>query len=162
VEQTAISGRTAITIRRPALGDVERLVELGARMHGEGAFAFLPFDREKVRQFATDCTGAAPKRCGLVAERDRRVIGMFAGYLTEYFFCREKIACDLVLYVEPESRGSSAAARLVVAFRAWARAHGAREICLATSNGVQADATGRFYQTLGLTKTGGIFKERIG
>ncbi len=160
-EQTPISGQSAITVRRAAPADIERLAELGTRMHGEGAFAFLPFDLAKVRRFAADYCGAAPNRCGLVAERGGRIIGMFAGHLSEYFFCREKIACDMLLYVEPEARGSSAAARLVAAFRAWARAQGAREICLATSNNIEPEVTGRFYQTLGFTRTGSIYKERI-
>jgi GNAT superfamily N-acetyltransferase len=150
-----------VTVRPLGADDIDRLVELGERMHGEGAFSFLPFEREKVRRFAARYASPAPDRLGLAAEIDGRIVGMFAGNLSEYFFCREKIACDLLLYIEPEFRGTSAAGRLVRAFRAWAIERGAREVCLGTSNQVQEAATGRFYEVLGFKRAGGIYKERL-
>ncbi len=154
--------RGAVTVRPIAPADVDRLVEMGEHMHAEGAFAFLPFDREKVRHFAERYASPSPERLGLAAERGGRIVGMFAGHLARYFFCEETVASDLLLYVEPEARGSSAAARMVAAFRAWALSRGAREVCLGTSNQVQTEATGRFYQALGLRQAGGIYKERLG
>lgn len=150
-----------VVVRPVGPDDLDRLVELGERMHGEGAFAFLPFDREKVRRFAARYVSGAPDRLGLAAEIDGRIVGMFAGNLSEYFFCQEKIACDALLYVEPEFRGASAAGRLIRAFRAWAIERGAREVCLGTSNQVQTEAAGRFYEVLGFKKAGGVYKERL-
>jgi GNAT superfamily N-acetyltransferase len=150
-----------VTVRPLDPEDVDRLVELGERMHAEGAFAFLPFDREKVRLFALRYAAPAPDRLGLVAELDGRLIGMFAGRLAEYFFCHEKIASDMLLYIEPEARGSTAAGRLMRAYRAWAIERSAREVCLGTSNQVQGPATGRFYEVMGFHKAGALYKERL-
>ncbi len=154
-------GNRTVTVRPVREGDVDRLVELGERMHREGAFASLPFDRDKVRQFAARYATGAPGRLGLAAEVDGKVAGMFAGSISEYFFCHEKIACEMVLYVEPEYRGTSAAARMIRAFREWAAGLGAREVCLGTSIELLPEATGRFFEVLGFRRVGAIYKERL-
>jgi len=149
-------------IIRPAQHqDLDSLVEMGARMHAEGAYAFLPYDREKVRRLILSLLDDPATQCALVAEESGVAIGMFGGYLSDYFFCDEKVACDLVLFVDPAYRSSSAAARLIRAFRRWAIEHAARELCLGTSNNVRAEEVGRFYERLGLIGVGGIYKQRL-
>ena len=141
--------------------DIAQLIELGERMHRESAYAFLPFDHGKVTQFMTGYMDNPETHCGLVAEEGGVIVGMLAGYLTDYFFCDEKVACDMVLYVDRESRGSSAAMRLIYAFRDWARACGARELCLGVSTEINPETTGRFYEKMGLSRSGGLYKERL-
>lgn len=147
------------TVRRE---DIGALVEMGRRMHEEGAYNFLPFDAEKVEQLMAGIIEQPESWCGLVAENGGVPVGMLGGYLTDYFFCNEKLACDVILFVEREWRGSSAAARLVRAFRDWAAARGARELCLSVSTNVDADAIGRFYRGMGFTQVGGVYKLRLG
>lgn len=141
--------------------DVSQLVELGELMHAESDFAFLPYDRAKVRRLIAAYIEGAEMRCGLVAESEGCIVGMLGGYLTDYFFCDELIACDEILFVKRESRGSAAALRLVQAFREWARERGAREVCLGTSTGIHPERTGRFYERLGLRCVGGLYKQRL-
>jgi GNAT superfamily N-acetyltransferase len=148
-------------IRPPRYEDIEQLLDMGERMHHEGAYAFLPFDREKVRRMIVSYIHQPETQCGLVAEENGVVFGMFAGYLTDYFFCDEKVACDLILFVDQERRGSSAAVRLVNAFRDWAAERGAMEICLGVSTNVNRETTGRFYEKLGLLQIGGLYKQRL-
>jgi GNAT superfamily N-acetyltransferase len=141
--------------------DIERLIEMGERMHNEGAYSFLPFDHEKVRQLIISYINDSETSCGLVAEEHSIPIGMFAGFVTDYFFCSEKVACDMILYVDQEYRGSSAAVRLIGAFRDWARERGAREVCLGVSTQINAETTGRFYEKMGLSLSGGLYKQRL-
>ena len=148
-------------VRSAHFEDTERLLEMGKKMHDEGAYAFLPFDSEKVRELMIRIMSEPANWCGLVAESDGTLAGMLGGYLTDYFFCREKLACDLLLYVEPKWRRSSAATRLIRGFEDWAAARGARELCLGVSTGVQTDSTERFYCKLGFTRVGGIYKLRL-
>jgi GNAT superfamily N-acetyltransferase len=147
------------TLRRE---DIDRLVPMGRRMHGETAYSFLPFDEDKIRQLMGGIIERPDAWCGLVAEDCGKPVGMLGGYLTTYFFCDEKLACDLILFVEPEWRGSSAAARLIRAFREWAVERGARELCLSVSTGACAGAIGRFYRGLGFAQVGGVYKLRLG
>jgi GNAT superfamily N-acetyltransferase len=149
-------------IVRPATEeDIGELVEMGRRMHEEGAYAFLPYEAEKVRRLITGLVERPDCSCALVAEHDHGLAGMLGGYLTDYFFCDAKVACDLVLFVERDYRGSSAAARLIQGFREWARARGARELCLGISTNINTEAIGRFYRSLGFTQVGGIYKQRL-
>ncbi len=150
-----------MNIRRAKSDDIGELVEMSRRMHEESAYSFLPFDPEKVRRLMAQVVADPEGWCGLVAEEGGRAVGMFGGYMAEYFFCDERLACDMVLFVEPERRGSSAAARLVRAFRDWAAERGAREICLAVTAGVNAERVGLFYERFGLARVGGVYKQRL-
>lgn len=130
-------------------------------MHLESAYAFLPFEGEKIRQLLDSFMADTETQCGLVAEENNRLVAMFGGYLADYFFCHEKLACDLVLFVDEAYRGGSAAPRLLRAFRDWARQRGAREICLGTSTRINTARTGKFYERMGLSHVGGIYKQRL-
>ena len=143
-------------------GDTEEVVEMASRMLGESAYAFLPFDREKVQRFVTGIIGKSNIWCGLIAEENGAIAGMFIGYLTDYFFCNEKLACDIVLFVAREYRGSSAAVKLIRTFREWAVERGARELCLGISTNVNVERIGRFYERMDFTRVGGIYKQRLG
>jgi len=148
---------------RPASGhDVSAAISLGSQMHRESAYAFLPFDCEKVRRFILSHIEHPESHCALVAEDQGAVIGMLGGYVSDYFFCDEKVACDTVFFVHQAHRSTAAAAGLVRAFREWAEARGVREICLAISSGTRAERTGRFYELLGFRCVGGVYKQRLG
>jgi GNAT superfamily N-acetyltransferase len=142
--------------------DSDEIIELGLRMHKESAYAFLPFECEKLRRLIASYLSDFESQCGLVAEENDVIVGMLGGYLTDYFFCNEKMACDMILYVVQEYRGSSAAARLIRAFRLWAVEHGAREMCLGISSNINTERTGRFYERMGFTHCGGVYKQRLG
>ena len=147
-------------IRQIIYEDVDEVIEMGIRMHDESNYAFLPFDREKVRELIMTYVNDFETQCGLVAEEGNFLLGMFGGFLTDYYFCNEKLACDMVLFIDKKYRGSSAARRLIRAFRDWAIMRGAREICLGISSNVNTDRTGRFYESLGFTRVGAIYKQR--
>jgi len=147
-------------VRRASKADIEQVVALGVQMHAEGAYAFLPFDPERARAFVAESI-EEEEQCLWVAEEAGAVVGMLAGSVSEYYFCSELVACDLVFYVERRHRRGSAAVRLIGAFREWAREQGARELALATSLGVPGDRAGQFYERLGFTRVGGVYKQRL-
>ena len=148
-------------IRGATAEDIGQLVEMGARMHAEGAYSFLPYDAEKVRRLGASFLQNPETHCLLVAEHDGALVGMLGGYVTDYYFCEEKLACDQFFFVDRPWRGSRAAVRLISAFREWAAARGARELCLATSLGGKIEKIGHFYETLGLTCVDGVYKQRL-
>ncbi len=150
-----------MVIRAPLVGDIEALIELGAEMHQESAYAFLPYDRGQVRALIIQYIEDRTTRCGLVAETDGTLIGMIGGAAMDYYFCHEILVADEVLFVRRDRRGSMAAARLIRGLQEWATRCGARELCLSVSTNVHHDATGRLYERLGFTKVGGIFKKRL-
>ncbi len=141
--------------------DIETGMELGRRMHEESEFAFLPFDPVKVRRFLHCIAGDPEHYCVYVVEHEDRLIGMLVGQVMEYFFCRELLCDDVLLFVERDQRGSVAALALVRAYLAWSRSRGAREARVAVSTGIDIDHTGAFLQRLGFRRVGGVYKLRF-
>jgi len=150
-----------MVIRAPVHGDIERLIELGAEMHRESVYAFLPYDREKVRALIVQYVEDRTTRCGLVAEADGALVGMIGGAAIDYYFCDETLVADEVLFVTRDRRGGFAAVRLIRGLQDWAARRGAREVCLSVSTNVHRETTERLYERLGFTLVGGVFKKRL-
>jgi GNAT superfamily N-acetyltransferase len=148
-------------IRPAKYEDVDTLVDMIFRMSQEGAYAFLPFDFEKVKQLIRTSIDNSETRCIFAAEEGNTIVGLFIGYLTDYIFCNEKLACDVLLFVDQKYRGTTAAMRLIKVFREWATACCAREACLGISTNIDAESTGEFYERMGFTRLGGIYKQRL-
>lgn len=144
---------------RPATpSDIPDLLALGRRMHAESWYAYLPFDDDKI---ATVLQSTMAHGFVAVSETDGTIHGGMVGAISAFWFCRELMAHDLALFVEPGKRGGIAAARLVQHFIAWAKAAGAREISLGVSTGVMVRETGELFEAMGLRHVGGIYKARL-
>ena len=148
-------------LRCATTDDFEGGMELGRRMHEESEFAFLPFDREKVRAFLRHIAANPRHYCTFVVEHEGRLVGLLVGQVMEYFFCRELLCDDVLLFVERDRRGSLAALALVRAYLEWSRSKGAREARVAVSTGIDIDRTGAFLQRLGFRRVGGVYKHRL-
>ena len=146
-------------IRRANPTDIPELLALGRKMHAESWYAYLPYDDDKI---ATVLENTMQHGFVAVTETDGQIVGGIAGAISAFWFCRDLMAHDLALFVEPTRRGGIAAARLVQAFIGWAHDHGAREISLAVSTGVRVVETGELFQAMGLRHVGGIYKARLG
>jgi GNAT superfamily N-acetyltransferase len=147
---------------RPAKNeDTDMLLNMIFRLYDEGAYAFLPFDHDKVKHLIHTSIDNPQTRCIFVAEEGNTIAGLFIGYLTDYIICDEKLACDVLLFVDKKYRGTTAAMRLIKEFRKWANAHHAREVCLGISTDIDAESTGKFYERMGFTRVGGIYKQRL-
>ena len=150
-----------MNLRCATADDFEDGMELGRRMHEESEFAFLPFDREKVRAFLRHIAANPRHYCAFVVEHEGRLVGLLVGQVMEYFFCRELLCDDILLFVERDQRGSLAALALVRAYLEWSRSKGAREARVAVSTGIDIDRTGAFLQRLGFRRVGGVYKHRL-
>ena len=148
-------------VRHATANDIEAGIELGRRMHEESVFAFLPFDVAKVRRLLRHIAGDPEHYCVYVVEHDKHLIGLLVAQVMEYFFCRELLCDDLLLFVERDQRGSAAALALVRAYLDWSRQMGAREARIAISTGIDIDKTGAFLERLGFARVGGVYKHRL-
>lgn len=151
-----------------ALDDIEETIALAHINVTESRFAWMPFDADKVRA-NLERMAKAPQsyNCALVARKeDGQLVGYMAGQIEEYFFCRERVATSVFLFVDPQERGGLAAVKLILAFRKWAQNRGAVEIYIGVAGGVAIERTGRFLKRLGLALTGGNYSawltEKIG
>ena len=136
--------------------DVPRVLELLAMMHRESRFAEWPIYDEQLQHLVQSLIDHEDGAC-LVAERDGKIVGVMLGLVQEFFFSRERMATELLLYVVPEDRGSWAAVRLAHRFIQWADATDAVEIQAGVSAGIANKDAERFYSALGFASLGRSF-----
>lgn len=144
-----------VEIRPATVDDVPAILGLAKRMHAESprfsrrAFSAAKCEAALAALLAGRLTGST-----LVAEKDRTIIGMMVGIVTEHFFGTEKMATDLALYIAPEHRGGSLAPKLIKAFEKAMRATGAVEVSLGISTEIAAERTVELYRAQGYRLSG--------
>tara|TARA_B100002019_G_scaffold37390_2_gene31279 strand:- start:2717 stop:3169 length:453 start_codon:yes stop_codon:yes gene_type:complete len=144
-------------ITRPAEpGDIKEIIELGYRMHQESHFKNLDFDPEKLKELVAQFIHMQFVQ---IAVHNNQIIGVFIGFITEYYFGKDLYASDLTYYVDKTLRGSAAAVKLFRDFETWAIKKGAKRINPATSTGINPERTKKFYEKMGYTMTGHTYNK---
>jgi GNAT superfamily N-acetyltransferase len=144
--------------RFASVDDVPRILEILAKMHAESRYAEWPIDPDKLQQLVHGLIDHEDGAC-LVAQDSGEIIGVMLGLVTEFFFSRERMATELLLYVVPGKRGSWAAVRLAHRFIEWAGATDAVEIQAGVSAGIANKDAERFYSSLGFASLGLSFSK---
>jgi GNAT superfamily N-acetyltransferase len=140
------------------LKDVDDLMALGRRMHQESRFKVYPMNEAKTRASMEKLVSNPLAGCILLARNEAgAAVGMLAGYVVDYFFSDALVAQDSYFFVAPEHRGSSAALKLLIAFRRWAENRNASELCINMSVDVDQERFNRFMAHLGFRNCGSNF-----
>ncbi len=148
----------SVRIRLAGPEDSSTVLALGERMYAESRFACYPMNRAKTSAAIEMLISNASAGCVLLAEHARHgAIGMLAGYVTDYFFADVRVAQDKWFYVLPAHRGSSAALKLMIAFRRWAENRQASELCIAMSVDIEQERFARFMRHLSFRSCGSNF-----
>lgn len=143
--------------------DVEEMIALGARMHQEGAYHFLPYQPERLRQLDREIRAQNRQwGNGWTAKYQGKIIGMYVAYINYYFFCNEKIGSDYFFYVSPDyrNRWPMMAVKLVKQAERWARQQGCREFSPATSVMIEPKVS-KLYEFLKYNTVGNLFKKKL-
>jgi hypothetical protein len=151
-----------IKVREPSIDDFREILTLATWFQENSPyFAGIPLEPRKV--FDLLATSLLPDGAIFVnvTEKDGKIIGMFAGSVTEYFFSKEKIATDIALVFYPDSRKDiyGAMKQMVSNFEDWAKANGSREICIANAAGLAGESLNKFLERQGYVPKGFIFKK---
>lgn len=145
-------------IRFATLEDIPVLLDLGEMMVAESRFRPYGLNRDKSTQVLTSMIGNPQQSSVLLAERGGgEVVGMLAGYVVDFFFCDALISQDRFFFVKPEARGSSAAVKLLFAFRRWAEARQVRELNINMSVAVDMQRFNKMMMKLGFRCSGSNF-----
>jgi GNAT superfamily N-acetyltransferase len=147
---------------RPAnASDLSMLMALGKEMYLESNYTSVEFNEDKLALVGTQCLNDPVWLVTVAEHSDGEILGMFVGYISQFIFSFDLVACDFVLYVKPEYRGSSAAVRLVMEYVRWAKDKGAKIINIGTTTGVATAETVRFYEGLGFAQVGAVFRMEV-
>jgi len=144
----------SITYDEIKLENIRDVVYLAEKMHGESAYADMPFDFEFVAQRIYSEIIQSEDGFGLIAYKDTNPVGMIGGGLATQFFGPTLFAFDYGWYVTPKQRGSSIAVRLLKKFEKWAEKRGAKEIHLGVTTGVSPDRTAKMFDRMGYKYVG--------
>lgn len=127
-------------------------------MIAESRFSHYGGNEAKMHATAVAMIDGADKTCLFLAERSNgEIAGMLAGYVTDYFFCDAVVAQDRWFYVAPEYRGTSAAVKLLLAFRQWAQNRKADEFSINMSVGIDMARFNKLMTHLGFGCCGSNF-----
>lgn len=148
------------TARFASPDDVPRIMEILAMMHAESRYSVWPIDPPKLEQLVRYLIDHEDGCC-LVAQYEGVIVGFFMGFVSEFFFSRERLATEFLLYVIPQKRGSWAAIRLAHRFIEWAKATDAVEIQAGVSAGIANPDAERFYSSLGFASLGRSFAKGL-
>ncbi|BBL74187.1 GNAT family N-acetyltransferase [Methylomagnum ishizawai] len=146
-------------VRSATVMDVPALVGLAKAMHAESGFAGLDFNENIMAATFLELLGQGQFLA--VYEREGRIVGGYAGYLSRCCFGADLMAHDYGVFVAPEARGSRAAWVLAKAFVAWAKQAGAKQIRPGVSTGGAGVGAEALYAKLGFRRVGALFAMEV-
>ncbi len=153
--------QSSVIIRDLKLDDMQQVLTLAEEAHGESSYSHLDFDPEVITSMAiTWVANPEVYFCKLVTSQENKIFAMYVGLISSYYFGKDLVANDLLLFVSQDRRGGIAAARLIKEFEDWAFANGAKEIRPASSTGVKTEETRQLYNALGYDTVGHTFVKR--
>lgn len=88
-----------------------------------------------------------------LVDEDDNVVGCLACLLSEIMFSKQKVALELVFWLEPEYRNSKSSVLLLQYYEEWARKKGCDLISLVHMENNSKDKAKHLYNKLGYTQT---------
>ena len=150
-----LSQPIATTVRVADHADVDRLVAMAQTFYAAKYRDRMPEDPAHLRHVAAQLleTGRV-----LVAEQAGQIVGLLAAALITHIIFNQRIAVEVLWWVEPAARGSGVGTSLVRDMETWATAQGAVKMQFAAyrDRGVE-DLYGR----LGYTPHEVIFEKEL-
>lgn len=151
---------SSITIRDMDMQDFEQVLLLAEEAHAESSYKHLDFDPEVVQAMATVWFANRNIYFAKVAVGEKKIFAMYVGYISSYYFGKDLVGLDCLLYVDPDRRGGIYAARLIKSFEDWCFSNGCKEVRPASSTGVKTEQTRGLYNALGYNTVGHTFVKR--
>ena len=143
-----------MNLRTADKGDEEAIFELLVRMHAEVGLA--PMDEHKVR---ARIRHVLTNGKAFLAENDAgEVVGSIGCVPDSFWYSSAVELFDAWIYVAPEGRGSTAASRLIKAYKAEAARRGFRQPYLGRMNVIDAERKDHLFQHHGFSPIGSLFR----
>ncbi len=145
-------------IRSATHDDIAALLDMGKGMLLESRFHAHGFAPGKTIRLIEHVFQNPQTNCLFVAVNSTdEIAGFIAGHTLDYFFCDALLAQDRCFYVRPQHRGSSAAIKLLSAFRRWAELRHAHDLCINMSVAIDMPRFNKLMTRLGFSCCGSNF-----
>jgi GNAT superfamily N-acetyltransferase len=131
--------------------EIDETIALGSVMHKESRYKRFDYAWNKLRQLGVSII-TEPHLCCYIAEKDNKIVGVMILVCAEHYSATVKIVSDVLFYVHPDYRGSSAAVRLLKEAEKWGKIQGAAEINVGLSSGIDTEKTICFFKKIGYTQ----------
>jgi GNAT superfamily N-acetyltransferase len=137
--------------------DFDDVVRLGRLMHAESSYSALEFSVDRLRQIF-DIYTQDRHRALILGRVNGEACGLYAGYITPYYFSEELVANDIAWFVVKERRGSTLGLRLLTAFEEWAKGMGVSEVRIGYSTDINPAAFDSLMIKRGYSRVGGNYR----
>jgi GNAT superfamily N-acetyltransferase len=126
-------------------------------MHAESSYSALEFSESRLREIFDEYLSSSDKIV-FIAIRDGEPLGLYAGYVSRYYFSDELVANDIAWFVVKERRGSRVGLRLLDCFEHWAKERGASEVRIGYSTDINPDAFDSLMHKRGYSRVGANYR----
>ena len=150
-------------IRELELDDYHQCLEIGKGFQENSVFSIAGWDYDKYNNLIIQGSDANSDVFACVAELDRKIVGIFFGCVTEYYFSKKLLAQDLIVLFLPDYRSNAYEGLKVMLekFEIWAKQKNAIEICIGSSTNQVSKNYKKFLESNGYNDVGFITKKRI-
>jgi GNAT superfamily N-acetyltransferase len=152
-------GRKHLIIREFERRDLEDCIEMGRASHKESQY-HLPYDPHRVKTLYLNSINNPNYKVFLAFEADE-LIGGIAVVIGQYNYNWQHFVQDIVTYVYPGHRGTSAGIKLYKKVYEWAKKIGASEVRLDYQFLDNNPKIEKFYARLGYKPYGRTFRKLV-
>lgn len=140
--------------------DATEIAALGRLLHDTSSYADIPYNEAKVVTLMQHLTQGGDNVV-FVVRRDGEIVGGIAGSVAPQWFSDELLGYEFSFFVEPSARNSGAAVKLLLAFKSWCKARGAKKVRIGITTGIHEELTGKFYRRMGFQDAGTLFQLEV-
>jgi GNAT superfamily N-acetyltransferase len=144
----------SIKVSSSLKGEFLHIKALFPAIQAEGRYKDFSINYEKLENLYYNQFAEDPVVKVFYAVDGNELVGFGAFVITSHYFTDELIASDIIVYVRPERRGSSAAVKIIKKYILWAKEQKASHTTLGISSGIHPEKTKRFYERLGFKTIG--------
>ena len=126
-------------------------------MHEESSYSHLKFSEDRLlytfKNYVEDLNNII-----FLAVEEEEPLGLYAGFVSKYFFSDELVANDVAWYVIPKKRGTRVSLRLLDMFELWAMDRGVSETRLGFTTDIRGETFNRMMKKLGYDQVGYTYR----
>lgn len=148
-----------MSIRQATLNDLPILINLGEIMHAESPrFSCINFSPARLGHTLASLIKSPMGFVWVTETEAGDVAGGLVATAFQHWASDDLMTTDLALFLAPDHRGGTAAARLARKYHQWARDLGAKLIQQGVTTGVHTDQTVQLLERLGMKRCGVILE----